>query len=74
LVVAAVVWQFVFRPMPGLTGDRAFSGLAGFLAMYALGVVLWTVGKGYRPLYGLLLVLLGPLGLFILVAFPSRER
>ena len=62
----------------GENGDQAFSsmvtGMAGCLGLYFLGVILWAVGKGYQPLAGLLLGFLGPLGVVVLIAFPSRGR
>lgn len=78
VIVASVVWENLSQPRPGMDSNATWNArlyaACGFVFLYAVGNVLWAAGKGYRPLVGLLLAILGPLGLFVLLFFPSRTN
>lgn len=78
VIVASIVWENLSQPRPGMDSNAIWNArlyaASGFLFLYAVGNVLWAAGKGYRPLVGMLLAVLGPLGLFVLLFFPSRTN
>jgi hypothetical protein len=78
ILAVAFVWQCL-APFPFLgvyVRDREtwLWLMLSYSFLYFAGFIVWAAGKGYRPLYGVLLAILGPIGLIVLIFFPSRER
>lgn len=84
VILASFVWliggaiaiglSFDAEDRSGLSDVMVVSLLVGWLILLMIGSALWSKAKGYHPILGAILCVIGPMGLLVLTFLPDRTR